>query len=473
MHGAQALEYVRSRHGDKIGDFGRSSRQQQVLLQLRRHINTLDVLKNLPGLVDDLRGKVRTDLGPTELLPLAELSKKISGSSIHQVVLQAPTYSHYGYATNSLGRQDVVFPDWGKIRPLIKSIFSPVKSTRSVQAKRTLTSPSKPATPTISPTRQPTRTATPTPVPTPTPHLGRLPGSLLYIQDGNITRLSALKQTTRLTSDASGPVRYSMMSLSPDGRRLAYIKFSAYASDLWVQNLRTGRARKLTSDTNAHDIHQNLWAAWPSWAPDGKTLLMSWDKQKLAIPESEARPVDLAVWRLKSNGTPISMITRPQQGAGGDSEAATRPHSGQYVYVRWDYLSPSNQPFSQLVLSDPANPRVSQDFLTPKGGKTLDPAWDPGGRRLTYVRYTNGVDQIVVAGVAHSRNGPVLGTRTIIDQGQVAQPAFSPDGKWISYLKSDGSGFSLYVARASGGLGVKISEAGSSIDSTTHPIWTK
>jgi LCP family protein required for cell wall assembly len=475
MHGAQALQYVRSRHGDKIGDFGRSSRQQQVLLQLRRHINTLDVLKNLPGLVDDLRGKVKTDLGLTELLQLGQLSKKISGASIHQVVLQAPIYSHYGFATNSLGRQDVVFPDWGKIRPLIKRIFSPIKPLRPVQAKRTLTSPSNASTPspTTFATPRPSPTETPTPVPTPTPSLNHLPGNLLYVENGDIARLSTSKQTSQLTSDASDPVRYSMMSLSPNGRWLAYIKFTQYASDLWVRDLRTQKSYKLTSDTNPHDIHQNLWAAWPSWSSDGKSILMSWDKQKLALGESEARPVDLALWKLKANGAPISMLTHPQKGTGGDTEAATRPHSGQYVYVRWDYLSPSNQPFSQLVLTDPASPRVSQDFLTPKGGKTLDPAWDRAGKRLTFVRYTNGVDQIVVASVVHSRNGPVLGARTVIDQGRVAQPAFSPDGKWVSYLKSDGSGFGLYLAKTAGGPGVKISEAGSAIDSTTRPIWTK
>jgi LCP family protein required for cell wall assembly len=475
MHGVQALQYVRSRHGDKIGDFGRSSRQQQVLLQLRNHINTLDVLKNLPNLVDDLRGKVKTDLGLTELLQLAQLSKKISGASIHQVVLQAPTYSHYGVATNSLGQQDVVFPDWGKIRPLIKGIFSPVKRSGPVQAKRTLTrSPNvSAASPTVSPTARPTPTVMPTPVPTPTPQLTTLPGSLLYIENGNITRLSSSEQTSQLTSDASDPIRYSMMSLSPDGHWLAYVKFSQYASDLWVRNLHTQKTYKLTSDRNPRDIHQNLWAAWPSWSSDGNTILMSWDKQKLLIPESEARPGDLALWQLKANGTPISMLTQPQQGAGGDTEVATRPHSGQYVYVRWDYLSPSNQPFSQLVLSDPADARVGHDYLTPRGGKTLDPAWDPAGKRLIFIRYTNGVDQIVVTPVVHSKNGPMLGARTVIDQGQVAQPAFSPDGKWVSYLKSDGSGFELYLAKTSGGPGIRISEAGSSIDSTTRPIWTK
>jgi LCP family protein required for cell wall assembly len=475
MQGAQALEYVRSRHGDKIGDFGRSSRQQQVLLQLRRHINTLDVLKNLPGLVDDLRGKVKTDLGPTELLQLAQLSKQIKAYDIHQVVLQAPTYSHYGFATNALGLQSVVFPDWNKIRPLIKSIFSPIKPPSPVRAKRTLTSSTSAvaASPTPSATPAASPTPTHTPVPTPGPHVNRLPGSLLYVQNGNISRLSPSKQASQVTTDAADPVRYSMMSLSPDGRWLTYVKFTQYASDLWVRNLQTQKAYKVTSDSNIRDVHGNLWAAWPSWSSDGKTILMSWDKQKLAVPESEARPVDLALWQLKTNGTPISMLTQPRQGAGGDTEVAVRPRSGQYVYVRWDYLTPSNQPFSQLVLNDPAKARISPDYLTPRGGKTLDPAWDPAGRRLTFVRYTNGVDEIVVAPVVRSRNGPTLGARTVIDAGRVAQPSFSPDGKWVSYLKSDGSGFSLYMERASGGPSIRISEAGSSIDSTTRPIWTK
>jgi Tol biopolymer transport system component len=303
--------------------------------------------------------------------------------------------------------------------------------------------------------------------------VSRLPGKLLYVRNGNIHVLSPSLSDGQLTSDGTTPIRYSMLSVSPDHHWLAYIRFTLFASDLWVRNLVTGKSYKLTSDTDPRDVHNNLWAAWPSWAADGKTLLLSWDAQKRHIAESEARPVDLAIWRLSTKGQPIAQLTSPAIGAGGDTDVATRPHSEQYVYVRWDYNSRNNQPFSQLVVADPTIPNARY-YLTPRGGRTLDPAWDPVGKHLTFVRMLpSGIEQIVEASIIHSVHGPVLGPRRVIDSGRVAQPAFSPDGRWISYVKADGTGFAIYLERTSGGAAFRVDAAGSGIDATTRPVWTK
>jgi Tol biopolymer transport system component len=59
----------------------------------------------------------------------------------------------------------------------------------------------------------------------------------------------------------------------------------------------------------------------------------------------------------------------------------------------------------------------------------------------------------------------------VIDRGEVAQPAFTPDGRWISYLKADNSGFSLYLAPVNGGRPIKVGQAGSNVDARTRPVW--
>ncbi|MBV9257855.1 MAG: LCP family protein, partial [Ktedonobacteraceae bacterium] len=50
MNGVQALEYVRTRHADLVGDFGRSARQQQVLSQLKTKLDTTSIITKLPDL---------------------------------------------------------------------------------------------------------------------------------------------------------------------------------------------------------------------------------------------------------------------------------------------------------------------------------------------------------------------------------------------------------------------------------------
>ena len=117
LDGLHAMEYVRSRHSDLRGDFGRSQRQQQVLLALRAraaHLNAAD----LPDLVSSFSGEVTTSLPLTrlrELFPLAAAG----GGGARQETLLPPL-------TESLvldDGEDVLIPNWGLILPLVHQTF--------------------------------------------------------------------------------------------------------------------------------------------------------------------------------------------------------------------------------------------------------------------------------------------------------------------------------------------------------------
>ena len=481
MTGDQALQYVRSRHGDLIGDFGRSERQQQVLLQLDQKINALNVLLNIPRLADDLHDSVRTDLDLIKLYQLEQLSHHIKAQDVHQVVLQAPTYSSYDFRDG----QSVVIPNWQKIRPLVKAMFAPIApSVPAGPAQRpqalTTAAPRVTALPRFGPTAlkekgsEPNRT-TQSIQSRAAPRLPRLSGSLFFVRGGNIFELmrgQELRQLT-FTGDAAMP------SPSPDGRSLAFVRFSRkYASDIWILDLRTSREHAITHDSDpGGEVRNNLWAAWPSWSSDGTRLIFSWDRAKLTQPPSDIRPVDLALWQTPIDGSSWTEISLPNRGSGGDTEPVTRPGSDQVLYVKWNYLQSNNQPYSQLVLSDHA---VSREWaLTPVGGRVLQPAWDPAGRRLTFVRRTNGVDEVAVAPVLQTPSGPQLGPPAqpghapgvVLARGKVAQPAFTPDGQWVSYLRVQGDGFALYVAPAGGGPSIRLDQVPTDVDARWHPVW--
>ncbi|MBV9282233.1 MAG: LCP family protein [Chloroflexi bacterium] len=483
MDGSTALQYVRSRHGDAIGDFGRSTRQQQVLLELENKVTTLDLLQNLPTLAGDLQDSVRTDLNAIQLWQLSQLARHIHPGDITQVVLQAPFYSQYGWRNG----QSVVVPHWPKILPLVRSMFAPVvppSPTPPTSTPRPLPEPtatkSVTSTPTPTPTARPAGTARPTATPTPTPLppvLAHLPGTLLFVQGGHLMELTRSREVRQLTS-APGD-HDAMPSPSPDGRFIAFVRFSRFdsVSDLWILDRRTGRTWSLTDDTSKdRDVRNNLWAAWPSWLGGDGELAFSWDRGKLAVqPPSDARYGDLAVWQMQTNGRNSVQLTKPAQGAGGDQEPVARPRTRQLLYVRWDYLPANNEPYSQLVLLDPVSRRSWR--LTPVGGRVLEPAWDASGTRLTYVRRApDGTDEIAVATLLQPKTGPQLNPvqqRTVIARGRVAQPAFTPDGKWISYLLADGDGFSLYLAPAGGGPSLKVGEVAGAIDARWHPVWLR
>jgi LCP family protein required for cell wall assembly len=117
LDGATALEYVRSRHGDLQSDFGRSARQQQVLVAIKNRVQSLSTVGHIPRLVAALQGSVKTDLSLAEILELAALAHKVPSGSIQQQVLAAPDYASLGYSPD--GTEQVVFPNWAAIRAVI------------------------------------------------------------------------------------------------------------------------------------------------------------------------------------------------------------------------------------------------------------------------------------------------------------------------------------------------------------------
>ena len=120
LSGPEALEYVRSRHADLVGDFGRSARQQQVLSALKTKLNNPDIVSKLPEIANDLNGYVKTDMQLSDVFKLMNFARSLNSNSINRVIL-GPPYSSDGNTTDG---QSVVFPDCGKIVPVIAQMFA-------------------------------------------------------------------------------------------------------------------------------------------------------------------------------------------------------------------------------------------------------------------------------------------------------------------------------------------------------------
>ena len=116
MDGLHAMQYVRSRHGDLQSDFGRSQRQQQVLLAIRQKAKQL-APEDIPSIANAIGGELKTSIGVSrvaEMLPLA--ASFDNPDAITQIVL-LPPYTHGG------GPGGSVLPVWGEILPLVHTYF--------------------------------------------------------------------------------------------------------------------------------------------------------------------------------------------------------------------------------------------------------------------------------------------------------------------------------------------------------------
>ena len=120
MNGMQALMYVRSRHGDLRSDFGRSQRQQQVLLALRAKAKLLGIA-DLPDIATAMANDFSTDMSIGEIASLLPIASRVQLQNVQQVILASP------YSTPLVvGNQDALQPNWNLILPLTHKYFPAV-----------------------------------------------------------------------------------------------------------------------------------------------------------------------------------------------------------------------------------------------------------------------------------------------------------------------------------------------------------
>jgi LCP family protein required for cell wall assembly len=116
LDGLRAMEYVRSRHGDLQSDFGRSKRQQQVLMAIRQKAKQL-APEDIPALAAAIGGELKTSIGLDRVARMVPLAASFDNpDSIRQIVL-VPPYTHGG------GPGGSVTPNWNLILPLVHQYF--------------------------------------------------------------------------------------------------------------------------------------------------------------------------------------------------------------------------------------------------------------------------------------------------------------------------------------------------------------
>jgi glycosyl transferase family 87/WD40 repeat protein len=94
-------------------------------------------------------------------------------------------------------------------------------------------------------------------------------GSLIFAgeQPGQGSELFQITPSGKISSLHSAPARYP--AASPDGHWLAYSRLEGGVWKLWLQDLRTGQIRRITS-AECNDIS-------PAWQPDSKTIAYASD----------------------------------------------------------------------------------------------------------------------------------------------------------------------------------------------------
>ncbi len=116
LNGERALIYARTRHQDS--DFGRTKRQQQIVLAMRDKALQINILPRLPQLFADLTSTIETDISLPDALNLARVAREIPRESIL-------THNLDGNATidANVGGAAVLMPNRTEIAKIVSELF--------------------------------------------------------------------------------------------------------------------------------------------------------------------------------------------------------------------------------------------------------------------------------------------------------------------------------------------------------------
>ena len=222
----------------------------------------------------------------------------------------------------------------------------------------------------------------------------------------------------RLTTD---PAFEGVPSWSPDGSRVAYVRFARDgSSEIHVINADGTADRTVSGRAGASQI-------LPTWSPDGRQIAFG-----------SATRDDSAIWVVGSDGLNPRRLTPDSIRA---NDPVWSPDGSLIAYTAGD-------PTLSLYVMSPDGSNVRR--LTPPDATLLinwGSLWSPDGSRLAFVgRGAGGSRQVQVV----SRDGgDVLNlTEGTDDKGE---PAWSPDGTELAFWSDrDGAG-EIYAIPSAGG----------------------
>ncbi len=274
-------------------------------------------------------------------------------------------------------------------------------------------------------------------------------------------------------------------AVSPDGSQLAFIRRFKNYSDLDLMSTSGGKVRTLISGNGSYFFNQGgfihskaYWFFKPAWSRDGSKILFLSDYIKLEYqlqyhPNQDADMLDLMVFSIPvKDPTQITALAYTSFGGGGDSDPSYNPaNANQIVYTHYGPLtSDGSQQQVQLMLADARmiaeNPGKYKAAATDTGiaitaakYQNIQPAYSPDGQFLAYVRSENVTNTAiyvmpVATGVTANPNDAATEQRALqpyqksvklLEGIYYSRPTWSPTGKQMAYLVERNEELDIWV----------------------------
>ena len=268
-------------------------------------------------------------------------------------------------------------------------------------------------------------------------------------------------ETGKNKTITGGPGGAARPQVSPDGKKLAFIKRVRTKSVLYIHDLETGEEwpvyDKLSKD------QQEAWAifgVYPgfSWMPSGKELVF-WSEGKINKVNIENYEAEVIPFEVE-NTIEIAETHRSEHQVFSEEfnpkvirHAVTSPNGKTLVFNAVGYLWKKSLPNGK-----PQRITKGEDF-------EFEPAFSPNGKEIVYVTWNDSEMGAVMKVGLNGRNPQKLTS----EKGIYRNPAFSNNGEQIVFVKERGNSdqgqtFSkepgIYTISASGENKKKIHHTG-------------
>jgi len=286
----------------------------------------------------------------------------------------------------------------------------------------------------------------------------RDPNSQIYV----INRYD--RETGEIDRVTGGPGGAISPTVSPDGKKLAFVKRVRTKSVLYIRDLESGIEKPVYDDLSFDQ--QQAWAIFGpytnlSWTPDGESLVF-WAKGKIHKLDTNSLEAEEIPFNAKSTHQLADVVhfefdPAPESfNAKAVRHAVTSPDGNTLVFNAAGYLWKKELP------------NGSPERLTNEDNLEFEPAFSPDGNVLAYVTWSDEELGKIKTLRMNRRNAR---PRTITsEKGIYRTPSFSPDGEILVFQRESGNNHQghaytqnpgIYTMPADGGEMEHISENGS------------